>query len=45
MWFWPVNGMTEFVSGMPAPQLRDSLREWQDESWFKVQAVHVFYFD
>jgi hypothetical protein len=21
MWFWPVNEMTELVSGMPAPQL------------------------
>jgi hypothetical protein len=20
MWFWPVNEMTEIVSGMPAPQ-------------------------
>jgi hypothetical protein len=23
MWFWPVNEMTEPVSGMPAPQLGD----------------------
>jgi hypothetical protein len=23
MWFWPVNEMTELVSGMPAPQFGD----------------------
>jgi hypothetical protein len=23
MWFWPVNVMTELVSGMPAPQFGD----------------------
>jgi hypothetical protein len=23
MWFWPVNGMTELVSAMTAPQIRD----------------------
>jgi hypothetical protein len=23
MWFWPVSGMTELVSGVPAPRLGD----------------------
>jgi hypothetical protein len=31
--------MTEPVSGLPAPQLGTNLRECEDQSWFKVQAV------
>jgi hypothetical protein len=27
MWFWPVNEMTELVSGMPAPQFGDESSE------------------
>jgi hypothetical protein len=34
MWLRPVNGMTELVSGMPAPQFGD-----EDQSRFKVQAL------
>jgi hypothetical protein len=45
MWFLPVNEMIELVSGMPAPQLGTNLRECEDQSWFKVQAVPVFLFD
>jgi hypothetical protein len=45
MWFWPVNEMTELVSGMPEPQFgRTNLRECEDQTWFKVQAVPVFRF-
>jgi hypothetical protein len=33
--------MIELVSGMPAPQLGTNLRECEDQSWFKVQAVPV----
>jgi hypothetical protein len=45
MWFWPVNEMTEPVSDMPTPQLGTNLRECEDQSWFKVQDVHVTRFD
>jgi hypothetical protein len=44
MWFWPVNELTELVSGMPAASFTN-LRECEDQSWFKVQAVTVFHFD
>jgi hypothetical protein len=37
--------MTELVSGMPASQLGANLRECEDQSLFKVQAVPVFRFD
>jgi hypothetical protein len=45
MVFGPGNEMTELVSGMPAPQLGTNLRECEDQSCFKVQAVPVFRFD
>jgi hypothetical protein len=45
MWFWPVNEMTELVSGIPAPQFRDESSWMRDQSWFKVQAIPVFRFD
>jgi hypothetical protein len=44
MWFWPVNGMIELVSGMPAPQYGDE-SSCEDQSRFKVQAVPMFRFD
>jgi hypothetical protein len=37
--------MIEIVSGMPAAQFGMNLRECEDQSWFKVQAVPVFCFD
>jgi hypothetical protein len=37
--------MIEFVSGIPASQFEDNLREYMDQSWFKVQVVPVFRFD
>jgi hypothetical protein len=45
MWLWTVNEMIELVSGMPTPQFGDDLRECEDKSWFKVQAVLVLRFD
>jgi hypothetical protein len=41
MWFWPVNEMTELVSGIPTPEFGSNLRECEDKSRFKVQAVPV----
>jgi hypothetical protein len=37
--------MIVHVSGKPAPQFGDDLREREDQSWFKVQAIPVFRFD
>jgi hypothetical protein len=42
MWFWPVNEIIELISSIPAPEFRTNLRECEDHSWFKVQAVPVF---
>jgi hypothetical protein len=36
MWFWPVNEMTELVSGMPAPQFGD------ESSWVGIRAGSTF---
>jgi hypothetical protein len=41
MWFWPVKEMTELVSGSSGT----NLRECEDQSWDRVQAVPVFRFD
>jgi hypothetical protein len=41
--FWLDNEMVEFASGMWASQsIRGNLRECEDQSWFKVQAVPCF---
>jgi hypothetical protein len=37
--------MTEHVSGMPAPQSGTNLRDSENQSWAKVQAVPVIRFD
>jgi hypothetical protein len=44
MWFWPVNEMTELVSGCQHLNWGTNLRECEDQSWFKVQAVPVYRF-
>jgi hypothetical protein len=44
MWFCPVDGMTELVSGMPAPQFGEESSRVRG-SELKVQAVPVFRFD
>jgi hypothetical protein len=35
MWFWPVNGMTELVSGMSAPQFREKYSRVRRSEQFK----------
>jgi hypothetical protein len=37
MSFCHVIEMTGFVSGMPAHQMGQNLRECEDQSWFKIQ--------
>jgi hypothetical protein len=37
--------MNEPVSGMPAPNSGRNLRECEDQSWLKLQAVPVFRFE
>jgi hypothetical protein len=45
MWFGPVNEMIELVSGMQHHNSGMNHREYEDQSWFKVQVVPVFRFD
>jgi hypothetical protein len=45
MWFCLVNEKIELVSGMQDVNSGTDLRECEDQSWFKVQAVPVFRFD
>jgi hypothetical protein len=44
MLLWTLNKITEFVCGKPAPRFGEELRECEDQSWFKVEAVPVFHF-
>jgi hypothetical protein len=37
--------MIDLVFGMPAHQMGINLRECEDQSWLKVQAVPVFRYD
>jgi hypothetical protein len=34
--------MIELVSGMPAPRFGEHVREYEGQSWFKIQGVSAF---